>query len=154
MLEILLFLFQNYLEKNVKGQENADSHQLTSQLEIAGFDPQEIQQAFDWFDQLNTLELTEEIKYSTAIRCFNHEEQMRLSVAARGFLQFLEQAKVIDPLLRELIIDRAMAIGQGEIKLKQIQWIVLMVLYNQPEQNAALAWVESHLLDSENTTLH
>ena len=154
MLEILLFLFQNYLEKNVKGQENSDSNDLTSQLEVAGFDPKEIQQAFDWFDQLNTLELTAEMTSSTAIRCFNHEEQARLSVAARGFLQFLEQAKVIDPLVRELIIDRAMAIGQGEINIKQMQWVVLMVLYNQPEQKAALAWVESHLIDSENTTLH
>ena len=154
MLEILLFLFQNYLDNSIKGEDDADPGFLTPQLEVAEFEATEIQQAFNWFEQLSTFELSADIQYSTAIRCFNHEERLQLSAAARGFLQLLEQSGVINPLIRELVIDRAMAVEQREINIEQMQWIVLMVLYNQPGQKAALDWVESHLFVSQNTTLH
>ncbi len=154
MLEILLFLFQNYLEKSIDGEEIDDSNMLALELEGAGFNVEEIQQAFTWLEKINTSELSAQVKLSKGIRCFNHEERSQLSIAAQGFLQFLEQSQVIDPLVRELVIDRAMALGQAEVSMEQMQWIVLMVLFNQPEQKAALAWVENHLIESHNTTLH
>lgn len=154
MLEILLLLFQNYLEKSIKGEENPDSTLLTSQLEYAGFDLKEINQAFNWLDEINNTDLTAQMKLSKALRSFNYEECNKLSVEAQGFLYFLEQSKVIDPLIRELVIDRTMALAQDEVTLEQMQWIVLMVLYNQPEQKAALAWVENYLAETQTTTLH
>lgn len=154
MLEILLFLFQNYLENSIKGAENPDASTLTSQLKGAGFDLNEIQQAFNWFEKINRLEVSPDINVSQAIRCFNYEEQSRLSAKARGFLQFLEHSKVLDPYHRELVIDRALALGQKEISLEQMQWIVLMVLFNKPEQKAALAWVENYLSEPQSSTLH
>lgn len=154
MLEILLFLFQNYLEKNSNSEELSVLTELTAQLEDAGFDLNEINQAFDWLKQINAAPLSRQIASATAIRSYNYFEREKLSVEAIGFLYFLEHSNVIDPFIREVVIERAMALISGVVTVEQLQWIVLMVLFNQPKQKAALTWMETHMLEINNTTKH
>ena len=54
-----------------------------------------------------------------------------MSAGARGFLAFLDSAQVLTPTLRELIIDRAMAVRNDAIGLEQLKIIVLMVLWTK-----------------------
>ena len=43
---------------------------------------------------------------------------------------------------------------QEEIDLDDLKWVVLMVLFNQPGQEAAFAWMESHMFEGEGEPLH
>lgn len=154
MLEILLFLFQNYLDNGSSGSQTGDPQLLAAQLHDAGFDEYEIHQAFNWLENIGNTDLAASLKNSSSMRHYNYEERHKITVESRGFLLFLEQSAILDPVSRELSIDRAMALNTDEINLEQMQWIVLMVMFNQPAQKAALAWLENHILDSNKTTLH
>lgn len=45
------------------------------------------------------------------------------------------------------MIDRVMALETDEIDLRQLKWIILMVLFNQPGQEDACAWLEDLVFD-------
>jgi Smg protein len=63
-----------------------------------------------------------------------------------GFLMFLEQHGVLDADQRELVLDRAMALGPGrKWNLDDLMWVVLIVLFNQPGAEAAFAWMENQM---------
>ena len=50
--------------------------------------------------------------------------------------------------------DRIMALETDDIDLDTVKWVVLMVLFNQPGQEAAYAWMEGLVLDDIATPLH
>jgi Smg protein len=50
---------------------------------------------------------------------------------SRGFIAFLEGAKILTPLLRELIIERGMALPNDVVGLDKLKVIVLMVLWTR-----------------------
>ena len=72
---------------------------------------------------------------------------LKLSSECRGFLLFLEQSGILHPETRELVIDQVMMLDTDEIDLHQLKWIVLMALFNQPDQEDARAWLESWAFD-------
>ena len=67
----------------------------------------------------------------SSIRIYSTEERVRFDVDAQGFLLFLEQAGIIDMTRRELIIDRAMALGDAILTVDHVKWVALMVLFSQ-----------------------
>ena len=81
-------------------------------------------------------------------------EEARLDTECRGFLMFLEHNGILDGVQRELVVDRVMALDQEEIDLDDLKWVVLMVLFNQPGQEAAFAWMESHMFEGDGEPLH
>ncbi|MEO6697048.1 MAG: DUF494 domain-containing protein, partial [Gammaproteobacteria bacterium] len=91
---------------------------------------------------------------SQSIRIYTEREQGRLGTELRGFLQFLEEVGVLDQRNRELVIDRVMALETEEIDLDQVKWVVLMVLFNQPGQEAAVAWMEDLVYEEMTGTMH
>jgi Smg protein len=78
----------------------------------------------------------------------------RLDTECRGFILFLEQMGVLSPASRELAIDRAMALENEDFDLDQLKWVILMVLFNQPGEEAASAWVEDLVFDNITNCLH
>lgn len=155
MLDILMYLFEHCLdsETGVMPEESI----LRGQLDDAGFQHQEIEKAFAWLEELANARDTGfqgRLGSDHAIRIYAPQEQVRLDQECRGFILFLEQTGVLDPVTRELVIDRAMALEQGEIDLPQLKWVILMVLFNQPGQEAALAWMEDLLFDGLSRQLH
>jgi Smg protein len=87
-------------------------------------------------------------------RLFSSREMERLDTECRGFILFLEQMGVLSPDARELAIDRAMALESEDFDLDQMKWVVMMVLFNQPGEEAAYAWVEDLVFDSSARNLH
>ncbi len=77
-----------------------------------------------------------------------------LDTDCRGFILYLEQMGVLTPASRELAIDRAMALEDEYFDVEQMKWVVLMVLFNQPGEEAAYAWVEDLVFDTMATGLH
>ncbi|MDZ4261565.1 MAG: DUF494 domain-containing protein [Pseudomonadota bacterium] len=155
MLDILMYLFEHCLdsETGVMPEESV----LRGHLDDAGFQHQEIDKAFAWLEALaNAREhnFDDQLGSNRSIRVYATQEQLRLDRECRGFMQFLEHTGVLDPVNRELVIDRAMALESVEIDLPQLKWVILMVLFNQPGQEAALAWMEDLLFEGISGHLH
>ena len=155
MFEILMYLFENYMEGGVA--LNADQDTIVSELEQAGFQRLEIGRALDWLDGLNRVQETVEstsILTSHAIRHYTHEESDRLGYEGRGFLLYLEQLSILDPATREVVIDRLMALDPREVDLGRIKWVVLIALFNQPDKKSALSLLQDMILSDAFDVLH
>ncbi|MDH5359215.1 MAG: DUF494 family protein [Gammaproteobacteria bacterium] len=155
MLDILMYLFENYISDEVELEPDEDL--LRSELVSAGFRGNDIEKAFDWLEDLAQMQemppRSGEVG-EQSIRVYTDNEQERLDAGARGFLLFLEQLDVLDSLSRELVIDRVMALEAEEIDLDQLKWVVLMVLFNLPGQEAAYAWMEDLVFNEAPGSLH
>jgi Smg protein len=89
-----------------------------------------------------------------SLRFYLPREQEKIDAEARGFILFLEQNGVLDSAMRELVIDRIMALETEEIDLEQLRWIILMVLFNQPGQEQAYAWMEDLVFNEVQGRVH
>lgn len=155
MFEVLMYLFENYMDGSVA--LNADQQAILTELEQAGFSRKEIDRALDWLDGLNRVQET----VSTgppltphAIRHYSIEESEKLGVEGRGFLLYLEQLNVLDPMTREIVIDRLMAFDPREIDMGRIKWVVLIALFNQPNKKLALSLLQDMILSDAFDVLH
>ena len=153
ILDVLLFLFENYFYDDPDAVRDRDS--LQNGLIQAGFSPTEISKAFDWLDELaNQRPILAEPRANGPVRVFVEAELDRLDRECLGFLMFLEQHGVLDGDQRELVIDRAMALDQEEVDLDDLKWVVLMVLFNQPGAEAAFAWMENQIFGDDPEAIH
>ncbi|HYQ92884.1 MAG TPA: DUF494 family protein [Candidatus Competibacteraceae bacterium] len=154
VLDVLLYLFQNYMSDEEDGSSDRES--IETELLEAGFPSAEINQAFEWLDGLAARQETPVmlLNEERSFRIFTSQELARLDVQGRGFLLFLEQAGVLSSETRELVIDRVMALETEEIDLTQLKWIILMVLFNQPGQEEAYAWMEDLMFEDIAGYLH
>lgn len=135
MIDILVYLFENYLP-----DAYPEPAVLAKKLSAAGFEEEEISEALSWLDGLERCEavVVKLRDQGVAIRVYDEEEQARLSVDCRGFLGFLEQAGTLDPALRETVIERALALSDGEVSLSKLKVIVLVVLWRRQHEFDAL----------------
>lgn len=128
---------------------NADIHFVVNELEHAGFHPGEINLALDWLDGLcQVQEMIKEgsLLTSRAMRFYSPEESDYFGTTGKGFLLYLEQVGILDPMTREVVIDRVLALPRNEIDLGRIKWIVLIALFNQPEKKSALTLLQDLVL--------
>lgn len=155
MFEILMYLFENYMDDSVV--LNADQDTIFSELEEAGFTKNEINRALDWLDGLNEVQETVQAGPSLsqhAIRYYSAEEQEQIGTEGTGFLLYLEQLSILDPMTREIVVDRLMALDNREIDLGRIKWVVLIALFNQPDKKSALSLLQDMILSDACDVLH
>ena len=133
MFDIFVYLFENY----VHAAACPASEQLARKLSAAGFEDDEITEALDWLSGLRAISDASplaRVPRADSIRIYAAEEQAKLDADCRGFLAFLENAGVLDASTRELIVERAMALGAFTVNLHRFKVIVLMVLWQQDQQ--------------------
>ncbi|HEY9147967.1 MAG TPA: DUF494 family protein [Gammaproteobacteria bacterium] len=155
VFDILLYLFENYMYDEGELEHDRDTLQL--ELQDAGFRHHEISKAFDWLEGLGQIHYDGAAPHAAgqpSFRIYSDAEMTKLDRECRGFLLFLEQMGVLDHATRELVIDRVMALESDEVDLDQLKWVILMVLFNQPGQEAAVAWMEDLVLDEVVGQLH
>jgi len=142
VIDVLMYIFSSYADHDDSLPEDRDG--IDEDLRAAGFDRLEIDKAFDWLDGLALAEDIPEINQSSrATRIFAPQETQRLADNAQGFLLFLEQSGVLTPQLRELVINRVMALdSESEVDIEELKWVVMMVLFNSAEEH------------DENTLMH
>jgi len=135
MIDILVYLFENYLP-----DAYPEPAVLARKLSAAGFEEEEISEALTWLDGLERTEavLIQVREQGDALRVYDDEEQTRLPLECRGFLAFLEQAGTLAPSLRETVIERALALSDGEVSLSKLKVIVLVVLWRRQHEFDAL----------------
>lgn len=152
MFDVLVYLFENYLEAEIQ----PDQSTLTRELSAAGFESAEIDGAFAWLTGLETLadaKFPASLGDSLATRCYADAEMRVLNAECRGFIYFLEASKVLSPVQREWVIDRAQALSEREINLEQLKWIVLIVLWSQ-RQTQDYLFVEDILFSENKPQMH
>jgi len=151
MFEILMFLFESYFDAG----SYPDSDKLSFKLTAAGFEDEEIHLALTWLADLKHLDATD---YPASInqggtRCYAELETRRISMEGLHFLTFLEQSKVIMPVEREMIIDRAVALDRENLSLGKVKLIALIVLWNLHEDLDPML-VEELLTPADASLLH
>ncbi|KAF0205298.1 MAG: hypothetical protein FD173_1143 [Gallionellaceae bacterium] len=151
MFDILIFLFESYFDAG----SYPDAEKLTVKLNAAGFEEEDITQAVAWLSGLRQLSLTD---YPASInqsgsRCFADLERQRISIDGLRFISFWEQSKMISPIEREMIIDRAVALGRENLSLDKVKLIALMVLWNQHEDLDPMI-IEDLLTPADSAQLH
>ncbi|MEY3747502.1 MAG: hypothetical protein RL194_961 [Pseudomonadota bacterium] len=150
MFEVLVYMFENYFEANIR----PDNNTLANELFAAGFDQDDINGAFDWFSTLEEMSGHDLATVtSTGMRIYSDAELEKISAESLSFMIFLEQAGALDPAQRELVIDRIMALPQPEAGIDETRWIVLMALWNQGKANDYL-FVEDAMFGDSRSTLH
>jgi len=152
MFDIFVYLFENFFHSDAC----PEPEQLALKLSAAGFEDEEISEALQWLDGLQGVGIDSPPSISAdngSMRCFGAEEMAKLDKECRGFLIFLESAGVLNPLTRELILERAMALSDHAVSLPRLKIIVLMVLWNQHQAMDTLI-LEELLSGSEALYLH
>ena len=135
MFDVLVYLYETYWRPDAC----PDHAQLTRKLSAAGFERDEIQEALSWLDGLaGAAESVSGQQSAGAVRVYTAAEQERLGEESIGFVSFLESAGVLPPPMREMVVDRAMAVGANPIDLEDLKVIVLMVFWSLGEEPDAL----------------
>ena len=135
VIDVLMYIFSSYADQDESLPEDRDG--IDADLRAAGFDSTEINKAFDWLDDLAQADDTPSVTQSThSTRILSPEESQRLPQNSQGFLLFLEQSGVLTPKLREMVINRVMALdADSEVDLEELKWVVMMVLFNSSDDH-------------------
>ena len=155
VFDVLIYLFENYMDDSPDTESDPDT--IMTELVEAGFDQSKINKAFQWLESLADITGKKTGPFDTKAishRIYSDEEQSKLDVECRGFLLFLEQNNILGPENRELVIDRAMAFSDEEIDLEHLKWVVLMVLFSQPDQELAYAQMEELVYENIPSVVH
>jgi len=148
MYDIFVYLFENCHRADL----SQDNELIARKLTAAGFDESDISEALTWLAgvlhaphrSLAPLPVS-----ARAIRAYAPKECAKLDASCLGLVMHLEDIGVLDPALRELVIERAMAASGRALSLDQLKLIVLMVLWNL-ETPASRLIAEELLASAEN----
>jgi Smg protein len=144
MFDVLVYLYETYYRPDAC----PDSEALVKKLAAVGFEEEEISKALGWLTDLAeaTNEFADRFQppaaFSSGMRIYAQRELDVLGTEAVGFLQFLESAKVLNPIQREIVIERALAASESQVSLDKLKVIVLMVLWSQGKEPDALIFDE------------
>ena len=154
VLDVLMYLFENFSDQEY--EHAPDQMVLREELLQAGFGEPEVDRALDWLEELAA---TDSVPFANdparrSVRLFNAQELARLDTECRGYVAYLEQIGILSPVQREVVLDRLMALDSPDIDVDQVKWVVLMVLFSQPGQEAAFARMEDLVFEEDSGVVH
>jgi Smg protein len=150
MFDVLVYLYENYWRPDACPEPK----QLSRKLSAVGFETEEIQDALRWLDGLaDSAESCTGSPVQDSVRIFAAQELEVLGEDSVGFISFLSAAGVLSSAMREMVIDRAMAVGGGPIDLEDLKIIVLMVFWSLGEEPDALV-LDELFVASEDRLIH
>lgn len=145
MLEVLIYLFQNYIIDGVSLGSGQDK--LTEELVGAGFANEEIDKAFVWLEDLLVACEQDEAQplqqqTSDSVRIYTEAEAATLKLEGQSLLIRLCNIGLLDQSSREMVIDRVMALDSEDVNIEHLKWVVLVILSNQPGFAEIAEWAE------------
>lgn len=157
MFEVLVYMFENYIDTHFRPDEST----LSKELFAAGFDEQDINNAFDWFNQLELMTEQPDVFENpnhVSTRIFTDDELKKITGESIGFILFLVQAHILNTAQRELVLELAMNLPQPQINIEEMRWIVLMTTWGAsktgPDKTKEYLFIEDVLLNKQKPTLH
>ena len=150
MFDVLVYLYENYWRPDAcPGQR-----QLSRKLSAVGFEAEEIQEALKWLEGLaEGSGAVEGTRHADSLRVYTDEERELLGDESIGFISFLESAGVLPPPMREMVIDRAQAVGVGRMDMEEVKIIVLMVFWSLGQEPDALI-LDELFVDPQDRLIH
>jgi Smg protein len=150
MFDVLVYLYENYWRPDAC----PEPQQLRRKLSAVGFESEEIQEALRWLEGLASSAVSCSGSLGTgSIRVYSEAERDLLGDESIGFICFLESAGVLPAPMREMVIDRASAVGAGPVELEDLKIIVLMVFWSLGEEPDALI-LDELFVDAEDRLIH
>ena len=143
ILNILMYLFENHMQNDC--QIDLDQNLLSFELNQIGFDNESICKAFCWLSEL-FLKQYDMQKYppqKNSIRIFDKDECLKLDKLCRNLIMKLESVEILHPLTRELVISQIMQLDVDAVSINQLKWVILMILFNQPNKGGVLDYMEN-----------
>lgn len=144
MFDVLVYLYETYYRPDACPEPEA----LVKKLSAVGFEEEEISKALGWLTDLAETNsdfydrYPQQTSFSFGTRIYVDQELDQLGTAAAGFIQFLEAAKVINPIQREIVIERSLAVNESPLSLDTLKVIVLIVLWSQGKEPDSLMFDE------------
>ncbi len=157
MFEVIMYLFESYMQ--IEHTVEIDAQEITEELLQEGFQKNDISKALTWLDNLSLMHETNpqsntQAAQETSHRIYSEIEKQHLSTTCQGYISFLEHAHILNTHTREIVIDCAMSLDIIELQLHDLKWLILMVLFNDPNSDDAFLQLESMLLDIEDGLIH
>lgn len=154
MLEVLIFIYQNYWDKPyTQALKETDEAIMAFELSQAGFGHQDILHAVDWVKALhNSVQQAPYLNHANAIRIYCAEERAKISADSLSFLDLLVRSQIISAYERDVIIDRTMMLSQTDLTLADIRWVTMMVIADDTRKQDYL-FVEDALFNPKGLTL-
>lgn len=154
MLDVLIFIYQNYWDKHEDhALKETDEAIMAYELSQAGFTQQDIVRAFDWVKDLRRSVQQPQYQHDPlAFRVFCEMERQKISDECLNFLNLLQRSDIITAYERDLIIDRAMVLPQEVLGMGDIRWITMMVLWDDSRKQDYL-FVEDALFNPQGMSL-
>ncbi len=157
ILDVLTYMFDYLFEEaEHDSTHEIDDVTLKAHLSDAGFEVNRIDKALSWLENIATLQDGSIKPFSNAnggMRIYSEDEKLKLSAKSRGFLLFMENMGQLDANQREMVIDQIMSLGDSDVSLDDLKWVVMMVLGNSNEEEASTQWLESIVFLDENRTI-
>jgi Smg protein len=143
----------------IDSEYELDPESITTELINEGFKDFEIASALSWLDNLSKIHNQDpsvkmQAAQPTSLRIYCDREESIISLECQGYILYLEQAKILTPYSREIIIDCIMSLDVKELSIDDLQWLILMVLHNDPNSKSEFTQLESMLLDIEYGLIH
>lgn len=129
MYDIFVYLFEHCHRTDL----SQDNELIARKLSAAGFEESDISEALSWLAGVLHAPHRSVAPFPSAnraTRAYAPKECAKLDAGCRGLIMHLENIGVLDPVLREVVVDRAMAASGRALSLDQLKLIVLMVLWN------------------------
>ncbi|NEX19657.1 DUF494 domain-containing protein [Thiorhodococcus mannitoliphagus] len=154
MVDVLIYLYENYMDG--EEQPAVEQSELEDELSQAGFTQGEIDKALRWLDELAAGVDAPQYHDHTvgSVRIYSEQECQKLDVEVRGLLFSLEHNGILDPVSRELVIDRLLAIDHPLVVEDEVKWVALLVLMNRPGREDAFTQLEEMVYSEEPSYLH
>jgi Smg protein len=150
MFDVLVYLYENYWRPDAC----PDHDQLSRKLTALGFESDEIEDALSWLDGLADSAASHSgIQGEQSMRVYTGAEHDQMGEESIAFISFLESARVLPPSMREIVVDRAMAIAGGPVALEDLKIIVLMVFWSLGEEPDALI-LDELFVDASERLIH
>lgn len=151
MFEVLAFVYENFYAED----SCPEPAHLQRKLSGVGFDPEEIADALDWLTGLgNAARFAKpavaaiptvlpaagfHLPTAGSMRIYSPREQIHLKPECIGYLHFLDHAGITPAHIREVVLERAMAVQEGPVTLDELKIIILMVFWSFGQEPDALA---------------
>lgn len=138
MFEVLAFVY----ESHDPGQTWPKPAELESKLRGLGFESDEVGDALHWLEGLQDASDPQPPwlaqPHAHSMRVYPRHEMLQIGVAGVGFISFLESAGVLPATMREVVIERAMAVPHGPLTLDGLKIIILLVYWRFGQEPDAL----------------
>lgn len=147
IIELLIYLFEVYSI----GESDLEQPQVLKdvylELKREGFEEETIETGVQWLRFVSQITASLKPQSADATRVFHSFEREKIDQECIDLIYFLEDSEVLNPQTRELLIDSLLHLNADNIDTDDLQWLALIILFYQPEQELAYATMQSLMFD-------